>query len=139
MNIGGLDSAHQAPPMKTCTSCHQLIHRNAPICPMCKCKSRSKNPKKPKRKADLIHRQTTNRLQPTNHTFTDDDHHYIAFKRPSTPCLNAPFPDCPPQQHLINGDDHCLPLPRIPVINPILCAFSKMIVRLYKRDDDRAR
>ncbi|VDD87564.1 unnamed protein product [Enterobius vermicularis] len=42
---------HQSPPMKTCQSCFQQIHRNAPICPMCKCKSRSKNPKKPKRKA----------------------------------------------------------------------------------------
>ncbi|VDN18535.1 unnamed protein product [Gongylonema pulchrum] len=42
---------HQSPPMKTCQSCFQQIHRNAPICPMCKSKSRSKNPKKPKRKA----------------------------------------------------------------------------------------
>uniref|UniRef100_A0A1I7UCA6 C4H2-type domain-containing protein n=1 Tax=Caenorhabditis tropicalis TaxID=1561998 RepID=A0A1I7UCA6_9PELO len=41
---------HQSPPMKTCQSCYQQIHRNAPICPMCKSKSRSKNPKKPKRK-----------------------------------------------------------------------------------------
>ncbi|KAM3718499.1 Zinc finger C4H2 domain-containing protein [Dirofilaria immitis] len=41
---------HQSPPMKTCQSCFQQIHRNAPICPMCKSKSRSKNPKKPKRK-----------------------------------------------------------------------------------------
>ncbi|VDN60791.1 unnamed protein product [Dracunculus medinensis] len=55
---------HQTPPMKvnskikifqkmavhTCQSCFQQIHRNAPICPMCKSKSRSKNPKKPKRK-----------------------------------------------------------------------------------------
>ncbi|MCP9263637.1 Zinc finger C4H2 domain-containing protein [Dirofilaria immitis] len=36
---------HQSPPMKTCQSCFQQIHRNAPICPMCKSKSRSKNPK----------------------------------------------------------------------------------------------
>ncbi|CAD6195541.1 unnamed protein product [Caenorhabditis auriculariae] len=43
-------SDHQSPPMKTCQSCYQQIHRNAPICPMCKSKSRSKNPKKPKRK-----------------------------------------------------------------------------------------
>uniref|UniRef100_A0A914E8W5 C4H2-type domain-containing protein n=1 Tax=Acrobeloides nanus TaxID=290746 RepID=A0A914E8W5_9BILA len=43
-------SDYQSPPMKTCTSCHQQIHRNAPICPMCKSKSKSKNPKKPKKK-----------------------------------------------------------------------------------------
>ncbi|CAB3411196.1 unnamed protein product [Caenorhabditis bovis] len=43
-------SDHQSPPMKTCQSCFQQIHRNAPICPMCKSKSRSKNPKKPKKK-----------------------------------------------------------------------------------------
>ncbi|XP_076444875.1 zinc finger C4H2 domain-containing protein-like [Babylonia areolata] len=42
----------QPPPMKACLSCHQQIHRNAPICPLCKAKSRSRNPKKPKRKAD---------------------------------------------------------------------------------------
>uniref|UniRef100_A0A452UUW8 Zinc finger C4H2-type containing n=1 Tax=Ursus maritimus TaxID=29073 RepID=A0A452UUW8_URSMA len=40
-------SSHQA-----CLSCHQQIHRNAPICPLCKAKSRSRNPKKPKRKQD---------------------------------------------------------------------------------------
>lgn len=40
----------QPPPMKSCLSCHQQIHRNAPICPLCKAKSRSRNPKKPKRK-----------------------------------------------------------------------------------------
>lgn len=38
--------------MKACLSCHQQIHRNAPICPLCKAKSRSRNPKKPKRKQD---------------------------------------------------------------------------------------
>ncbi|XP_071956672.1 zinc finger C4H2 domain-containing protein-like [Antedon mediterranea] len=42
----------QAPPMKACLSCHQQIHRNAPICPLCKAKSRSRNPKKPKKKVD---------------------------------------------------------------------------------------
>lgn len=42
----------QPPPMKNCLSCHQQIHRNAPICPLCKAKSRSRNPKKPKRKLD---------------------------------------------------------------------------------------
>lgn len=42
----------QPPPMKACLSCHQQIHRNAPICPLCKAKSRSVNPKKPKRKLD---------------------------------------------------------------------------------------
>ena len=25
----------QHPPMKTCLSCHQQIHRNSPICPIC--------------------------------------------------------------------------------------------------------
>ncbi|KAL3218954.1 hypothetical protein MRX96_031218 [Rhipicephalus microplus] len=35
-----------------CLSCHQQIHRNAPICPLCKAKSRSRNPKKPKRKLE---------------------------------------------------------------------------------------
>ncbi|CAF1422493.1 unnamed protein product, partial [Rotaria sordida] len=34
----------------TCQSCQQQIHRNAPICPICKAKSRSRNPKKPKRR-----------------------------------------------------------------------------------------
>ncbi|CAD5217680.1 unnamed protein product [Bursaphelenchus xylophilus] len=43
-------SDHQSPPMKNCQCCQAQIHRNAPICPMCKSKSRSKNPKKPKRK-----------------------------------------------------------------------------------------
>ena len=42
----------QPPPMKSCLSCHQQIHRNAPICPLCKAKSRSRNPKKPKRKME---------------------------------------------------------------------------------------
>lgn len=42
----------QPPPMKTCLSCHQQIHRNAPICPYCKAKSRSRHPKKPKRKVE---------------------------------------------------------------------------------------
>lgn len=42
----------QPPPMKACLSCHQQIHRNAPICPLCKAKSRSRNPKKPKRKLE---------------------------------------------------------------------------------------
>lgn len=40
----------QPPPMKSCLSCNQQIHRNAPICPLCKAKSRSVNPKKPKKK-----------------------------------------------------------------------------------------
>jgi hypothetical protein len=43
----------QPPPMKTCLSCHQQIHRNAPICPLCKAKSRSRNPKKPKKKNEM--------------------------------------------------------------------------------------
>ena len=42
----------QPPPMKSCQSCHQQIHRNAPICPLCKAKSRSRNPKKPKRRVE---------------------------------------------------------------------------------------
>ncbi|OAF66408.1 hypothetical protein A3Q56_05885 [Intoshia linei] len=33
-------------PMKICSSCQQEIHRNAPICPLCKAKSRSKNKRK---------------------------------------------------------------------------------------------
>ncbi|KHJ76170.1 hypothetical protein OESDEN_24210 [Oesophagostomum dentatum] len=36
--------------MKICQSCFQQIHRNAPICPRCKSKPRSKNPTKPKKK-----------------------------------------------------------------------------------------
>uniref|UniRef100_A0A0X3P5Q5 C4H2-type domain-containing protein n=1 Tax=Schistocephalus solidus TaxID=70667 RepID=A0A0X3P5Q5_SCHSO len=36
----------QQPPMKTCQACQQLIHRNAPICPLCKTKSRSRHPKR---------------------------------------------------------------------------------------------
>lgn len=39
----------QPPPMKQCMTCNQQIHRNAPICPYCKAKSRSRNPKKPKK------------------------------------------------------------------------------------------
>lgn len=39
--------SQQAPPMKTCQACQQLIHRNAPICPLCKTKSRSRHPKRP--------------------------------------------------------------------------------------------
>lgn len=42
----------QPAPMKSCLTCLQQIHRNAPICPNCKAKSRSKNPKKPKRKTE---------------------------------------------------------------------------------------
>ncbi|XP_074593705.1 zinc finger C4H2 domain-containing protein [Brevipalpus obovatus] len=42
----------QPPPMKSCLSCHQQIHRNAPICPLCKAKSKSRNPKKPKKKIE---------------------------------------------------------------------------------------
>lgn len=45
-----LNYRQQPPPMKSCLSCHQQIHRNAPICPLCKAKSRSRNPKKPKKK-----------------------------------------------------------------------------------------
>ncbi|XP_063717353.1 zinc finger C4H2 domain-containing protein-like [Symsagittifera roscoffensis] len=41
-------------PMKACLSCHQQIHRNAPICPLCKAKSRSQNPKKPKRRPEEL-------------------------------------------------------------------------------------
>ncbi|CAF2698752.1 unnamed protein product [Rotaria sp. Silwood2] len=55
--LGGMGSnidrsafRQQPPPMKTCQSCQQQIHRNAPICPICKAKSRSRNPKKPKRR-----------------------------------------------------------------------------------------
>lgn len=45
-----LSLRQQPPPMKSCLSCHQQIHRNAPICPLCKAKSRSRNPKKPKKR-----------------------------------------------------------------------------------------
>ena len=38
----------KGPPMKTCTTCKRSIHRNAPVCPICKAKSHSKNPKKRK-------------------------------------------------------------------------------------------
>jgi len=54
----GVDRAtfrQQPPPMKTCQSCQQQIHRNAPICPICKAKSRSRNPKKPKRRHTDVH------------------------------------------------------------------------------------
>merc|ERR1711963_46814 len=47
-----VSSMLQPPPMKSCLSCHQQIHRNAPICPLCKAKSRSRNPKKPKKKEE---------------------------------------------------------------------------------------
>ncbi|TGZ71813.1 hypothetical protein CRM22_002443 [Opisthorchis felineus] len=46
-------SIGQSPPMKTCQSCQQLIHRNAPICPLCKTKSRSRHPKRAKQKLTL--------------------------------------------------------------------------------------
>ncbi|KAL7979952.1 hypothetical protein Chor_004421 [Crotalus horridus] len=45
-------AAAAAQQLQACLSCHQQIHRNAPICPLCKAKSRSRNPKKPKRKQD---------------------------------------------------------------------------------------
>lgn len=50
ININHPTFRQQPPPMKSCLSCHQQIHRNAPICPLCKAKSRSRNPKKPKKK-----------------------------------------------------------------------------------------
>nr|XP_019531459.2 zinc finger C4H2 domain-containing protein isoform X3 [Aedes albopictus] len=50
IGIGHPTFRQQPPPMKSCLSCHQQIHRNAPICPLCKAKSRSRNPKKPKKK-----------------------------------------------------------------------------------------
>lgn len=49
-NVDRTSFRQQPPPMKTCQSCQQQIHRNAPICPICKAKSRSRNPKKPKRR-----------------------------------------------------------------------------------------
>lgn len=45
----GAEHSSTLPPMKQCASCHQHIHRNAPICPLCKAKSRSRNPKKAKK------------------------------------------------------------------------------------------
>ena len=50
--VGSSSIRQQPPPMKSCQSCHQQIHRNAPICPLCKAKSRSRNPKKPKRRVE---------------------------------------------------------------------------------------
>jgi len=38
----------KGPPMKTCLNCKRSIHRNAPVCPICKVKSHSKTPKKRK-------------------------------------------------------------------------------------------
>ncbi|CAJ0604850.1 unnamed protein product [Cylicocyclus nassatus] len=38
--------------MKTCEACGAQIHRNAPTCPMCKTRSRSKNPKRSKKRDD---------------------------------------------------------------------------------------
>ncbi|EUB62646.1 Zinc finger C4H2 domain-containing protein [Echinococcus granulosus] len=49
----------QQPPMKTCQACKQLIHRNAPICPLCKTKSRSQHPKRPKTRGALAQPVTT--------------------------------------------------------------------------------
>jgi len=54
-NIDRTTFRQQPPPMKTCQSCQQQIHRNAPICPICKAKSRSRNPKKPKRRHTEVH------------------------------------------------------------------------------------
>jgi len=54
-NVDRTTFRQQPPPMKTCQSCQQQIHRNAPICPICKAKSRSRNPKKPKRRHTDIH------------------------------------------------------------------------------------
>jgi hypothetical protein len=54
-NVDRATFRQQPPPMKTCQSCQQQIHRNAPICPICKAKSRSRNPKKPKRRHTDIH------------------------------------------------------------------------------------
>ena len=50
--LDGRPFRQQPPPMKSCLSCHQQIHRNAPICPLCKAKSRSRHPKKNKRKLE---------------------------------------------------------------------------------------
>ncbi|VDM26152.1 unnamed protein product [Hydatigera taeniaeformis] len=49
----------QQPPMKTCQACQQLIHRNAPICPLCKTKSRSRHPKRPKVRGALAQLPST--------------------------------------------------------------------------------
>lgn len=38
-------AASSGPPMKECASCQQQIHRNAPICPLCKARSRSAHSK----------------------------------------------------------------------------------------------
>ncbi len=54
----------QPPPMKICLSCNQQIHRNAPICPLCKAKSRSRNPKKPKKKGGEHHQLSSSPSSP---------------------------------------------------------------------------
>uniref|UniRef100_A0A914RDY7 C4H2-type domain-containing protein n=1 Tax=Parascaris equorum TaxID=6256 RepID=A0A914RDY7_PAREQ len=46
------DQAKMKAIFQKCQSCEQLIHRNAPICPLCKAKSRSKHPKRPRRRMD---------------------------------------------------------------------------------------
>ncbi|CAI4233353.1 unnamed protein product [Auanema sp. JU1783] len=48
MLSNGRPSLHEPSKMKTCESCQAQIHRNAPTCPYCKTKSRSKNPKRRK-------------------------------------------------------------------------------------------
>lgn len=52
-----LMNRHRMPPsfveaskMKVCENCGANIHRNAPTCPVCKMKTRSKNPKKKQRR-----------------------------------------------------------------------------------------
>ena len=46
--LPSLQKQSKGPPMKTCSSCQHSIHRNAPVCPICKAKSQSKNSKKRK-------------------------------------------------------------------------------------------
>ncbi|MFH4982104.1 hypothetical protein AB6A40_008813 [Gnathostoma spinigerum] len=51
-NLQSCNTSNEQTKMKLCQSCQQLIHRNAPICPLCKSKSRSKHPKRPKRRSE---------------------------------------------------------------------------------------
>ncbi|CAB3411197.1 unnamed protein product [Caenorhabditis bovis] len=44
----------EASKMKQCEHCGAKIHRNAPTCPMCKMKTKSKNPKKKKKAAPTL-------------------------------------------------------------------------------------
>ena len=50
-------AASSGPPMKACASCQQQIHRNAPICPLCKARSRSAHSKSRSSSAHRSHKK----------------------------------------------------------------------------------